>query len=329
MKEDNFDQDVEDLLPRPDLETTLAALHAASGKTVSSTLVYGLSDLEPEQIDQVRPVWESLPTAQRRRIMRTLADASETDFEQDYGVFARFALADLDADVRGAAIDALWDNEDLATLNELLQLAQNDPSLDVRAAAFSSLGRFILLGELDDLPIAAAERVREVAFRVWCNSQEDIDVRRRALEAFANSSDDRVIESIEQAYQHEDRRMQISAVFAMGKSCDERWSDHVLKELEATDAAMQYEAARAAGELELEDAIPQLKALAFGDDVDIRDAAIWSLGEIGGREAVRALELLAKEAKQRGDDDLLAAIEDAIASASLGDDDLYLFKLGT
>jgi len=154
-----------------------------------------------------------------------------------------------------------------------------------------------------------------------------VEVRRRALESLANSSHDLVATAIAEAYDSEDQRLQISALFAMGRSCDERWSEIVLAELDNEDAEFRYEAARAAGELEIEEAIPALSRFVFDDDVDVRDVAIWSLGEIGGKEAVRILNLLANDAKLNRDRDLAEAIEDALAIAELGGSNLYMMRL--
>jgi HEAT repeat protein len=108
----------------------------------------------------------------------------------------------------------------------------------------------------------------------------------------------------------------------MGRSCDEQWEEIVLKELSSLDPEMRFEAARAAGELTLTDATPQLARLARGTDREIKEVAIWSLGEIGGNAALRVLNTLAAEAREADDNDLLEMIEDAIGSASLAGGDL-------
>lgn len=310
-----------------DLEGALHALQTHSGRVVAPAILYGLSGITHDEAASITSVWSQIDASHRRHIMRVLADSAEADFELDYTSLAQVALRDEDADVRQAAIDALFASEDVETMDLLVSCALGDPSIDVRAAALSALGPYILAGELDELPQQDVVRAQDAALRMWENEHEDIDVRRRALEALAHSSRDEVYPAILEAFRHEDRRLRISSLFAMGKSCDERWADVVLEELESTDAEIQYEAARAAGELEIEDAVPVLKTLAFGDDVEIRDVAVWSLGEIGGREAKRALELLARDAKARGDDDFLEALDDAIASAALGGDDLYLMNM--
>jgi HEAT repeat protein len=82
---------------------------------------------------------------------------------------------------------------------------------------------------------------------------------------------------------------------------------------------MRYEAARAAGELEIEEAVPLLGRLILDDDREILEVVTWSLGEIGGKEAVRILEAMAETAEETDDDVLMEAIEDAIGNASLAD----------
>lgn len=309
------------------LDDALQALQHYTGRTVPSAIVYGLSGITRDEAADFSRVWGLIEAAHRRHIMRVLADTAEADFELDYTSVAQIALRDEDANVREAAIDALFASEDLETMDLLIACALHDPSIDVRAAALSALGPFILAGEFEEIDARAAARAQIAVLRCWENEHEDIDVRRRALEALAHSSREEVYPAIMEAFRHEDRRMRISALFAMGKSCDERWADIVLAELESSDPEIRYEAARAAGELELQDAVPTLKTLAFGDDVEIRDVAVWSLGEIGGREAKRALELLARDAEARNDEDLLEAVDDALANAGIGSDDLYLFDI--
>src|SRR5664279_2718178 len=312
-------------LKHPDLETTLATLRANDG-AVKSTIYYGLSGLAPTDLRRLAPIWDELLPAYRRKLVRELLEASEANFELDYSVLGQFALEDSDEGVREAAIELLWENESLPLMHRLIDIALNDEAIDVRAAAASALGRFILLGEMGDLPEAEVVKAQDTAVSILDNEAEDIDVRRRALEAIGNSSHEIVDEAIREAYDSPDHRMQISSVFAMGRTYDPQWSEFVLQQLDNDDAEMRYEAARAAGELEIEDALPALKRLAFDDDREVKEVAIWSLGEIGTREATRLLERLATDAKRAKDEELLEAIEDAIGTASLGGSSLYLMR---
>src|SRR5690606_36751293 len=110
---------------------------------------------------------------------------------------------------------------------------------------------------------------------------------------------------------------QASAVFAMGRTCDNRWNDIVLREIDNADPANRYEAARASGELEIKEAVPHLARLAQGPDREIKEVAIWSLGEIGGSYAMKILGALADVAEQDEDVDQLESIEEAFVNASL------------
>ncbi len=88
--------------------------------------------------------------------------------------------------------------------------------------------------------------------------------------------------------------------------------------LQSDDPEMRYEAARAAGELMIEDAIKHLRKLVLDDDREVKEVAIWSLGEIGGSEATRILQRLANDAENSDDEELIEAIEDALGSATMG-----------
>lgn len=309
---------------QPDLPTTLEALEKADEGSISATVFYGLSGLSDEDALQVRPAWDRLTAPVRRKILREMVDISEANFEMEFSAVGWFGLDDADASVREAAIEALWEDESVELMTRLIEMMQWDEVREVRAAAASALGRFVLLGELDELPEYAVNTVHEAVVNVLTNLDEDIDVRRRALEAISNSSLEIVDEAIQEAYSGDERRMQVSAVFAMGRSCDPQWSDFVLRELTSDDPEMRYEAARAAGELEIAEAVPHLTRLGLDSDREIQDMAIWSLGEIGGREALRILNAMAQDAEQNGDRDLREAIDDAIATANLASGSLTL-----
>jgi len=152
-------------------------------------------------------------------------------------------------------------------------------------------------------------------------------VRRRALESLGNSSAPGVYEIIADAYDSTDPEVRASAIFAMGRTCDrDRWGETVRRELSSTDDMIRYEAVRAAGELELRQSVTTLHNMALNDNGEIRKAAIWSLGEIGGPQAQRYLSTIAEIVEETsGDAELeeliLEAIENATLPSSLDLDD--------
>jgi hypothetical protein len=307
---------------QPDLVTTVEALKSSPPNKINSAIFYGLSNLSKADVETIRPVWHDLAPALRRKVVREMVELSETNYELEYRSFGLFALSDDDPGVREAAIEVLWEDASLEVMSMLIQMAQHDPNREVRAAATSALGRYILMGELGDLPESETRRALDAAVSLYQNVQEDVAIRRRALEAMANSSHSMVPGAIQSSYRSADREMRISSVFAMGRTCDDRWEDVLINELESDDAEMRYEAVRAAGELELASALPLLSKLIGDDDREIQMAAIWALGEIGGREAMRLLTSVAEYAEEEDDEDLLEAVEDALGSASFVDGDM-------
>ena len=220
----------------------------------------------------------------------------------------RFCLGDEDERVREAAIEGLWEDDDPTLINPLITLLQDDPSSSVRAGAAISLSRYVLLGELDKIKVRHFAPVREALLKTIHSPLEDLEVRRRATESIAYSSEESVRSIIEAAYYDEDESMRVSAVFAMGRSADPNWSHLVISELESSRPEMRYEAAMACGELELSAATPLLADLANDPDREVQEAAICALGQIGGNEARRILYTCYEE----GDQSLREAVEEAL-----------------
>ncbi len=307
---------------KPSLQATIDALRAHSEGVFNSIIYYGLSDLSTSDIESLKGFWESFDAGIKTQLLRALSEASEANFDLEYRAIGMLSLTDADPQVREAAIETLWSDESLDLLSKLIELAEWDESPSVRAAAASNLGRFILLGEYGDIPERDAARAQETVINLLLESDEEIEVRRRALEAIANSSHEIVDTAITEAYEGDDRLMKVSAIFAMGRTCDPRWAEQILREMSSPDAEMRYEAARAAGELELQEAVGLLGRLAAQGDLETRYAAIWSLGEIGGRDALRTLTVLAESVREEQDEDLADAIDEAIGNAGLPGRDL-------
>jgi HEAT repeat protein len=307
---------------KPDLATTLETLQTSEERIASPTLYYGLSGLTPAEVQRVGEKWDSIDPEKRYTLLMELAEASELNFEFDYRELGLFALNDSDANVREAAVELLWEDESLELMSRLIDIAQWDEAAPVRAAAASALGRFILLGEYDEISEKEASRAQDAAISILTNTDEEVDVRRRALEAIANCGHEIVTEAVQEAYDSSEQKMRVSSIFAMGRSYDPKWRETVLREISSADPEMRYEAARAAGELEIKEAVPYLGRMAVNDEREIQEVAVWSLGELGGREALRILSALSQDAEDAGDESLLEAIEDAIGSASIAGNDL-------
>lgn len=305
----------DDTLPRPSLDDVLAALKTDT--VPGPTLLYGLSDLDDAALATIREVWGKLDASQRRIIMQMLVDVSETNYELDYDAIGFLGLSDADEGVRQAAIEVLTENETITLMNRLIRMAEQDKSLLVRAEATRALGRFVLLGELGDLSEADFARVQKNVLQLLNDNQQPPEIQRRALEAIANCSHEIVTPAITAAYNSGDDLLKLSAVIAMGHSADERWEAAILQELDSDDTDMSKEAARAAGELQLVESVPHLIRMLQTADRDGQEIAIGALGEIGSKEAIRALTAARERAEEAEDDDMENLIEDALGNAAL------------
>ncbi len=323
--EDQDDHEDDELISereRPSLEATIKALRETDEGVYNATIFYGMAGLTSSEFAQVKPIWDKLDADYRYKLVQQMTDLSETNFDLEYHTVAEQSLDDSNPDVRAAAIELLWDDESITLMNRLIEMAQWDEAISVRAAAASALGNFILQGELGEIDEHETARAQDAVVSLLTDEDEDIDVRRRALEAISNSSHEILDGAIEDAYQSGDERMKASAIYAMGRSFDEKWEEIVMREIGSDNPAFRYEAARASGELELREAVPALGQLARENDVEIREMAIWALGEIGGSLALKLLAALAEEAQEQDDDDLVDLIEEAISAASIPGSDL-------
>lgn len=253
-------------------------------------LLYYLSDLEREDAARVHQIWGTLDVELRRQLVTRLVELAEADFKVDFGAVFRLGLADGDAEVRAASIEGLWEDEDVRLVPLLAVRLIEDEAIIVRAAAATSLGRFILLGELKKIrpdPLTTAYEALLVSYQ---NPREHVEVRRRALESLAYADNETVAGLIGEAYAVPDEKLHVSAVFAMGRSADPRWAPQVQQELFSPDPELRYEAARACGELQIPEAVDDLEELIKDADQEVQEAALWALGQIGGDKARAILE---------------------------------------
>jgi hypothetical protein len=284
------------------------------------SVLFALSNLHSNALAQLGQIWPTLPVERRTEIVSQLVDMSEADFEVDFGQVFRLCLDDTDPRVRTSAIEGLWEVEDVRLVRPLVRALTEDASDLVREAAAVSLSRFALSAELGHLQPRLAALVWESLWQTVNKAEEDVPVRRRALESLAYFDRPEVSTAIERAYHDEDSTMRVSAVFAMGRSTDEEWSTHILQELDSESPEMRYEAARACGELQLAGAVPRLSQMTADLDLEVKLAAVWSLGRIGGPEARRVLDICV----EMGDEALGDAAREALDEMDFMEEEIDL-----
>lgn len=292
----NFDDLLEDEAqtaePQYDVETLLDHLVNRNANVTARDL-YVLSDLSRQDAELVRRDWMLIAGEQRRQLILSLINVADDDVTWQLGRLLRIALEDPDAMVRKLAIEGLWEEVSPDLLGPLIQLLYNDPDEGVRAAAASTLGSYVLAGELDELDSAFAMRAEEALLAVLHNTEEALSVQCRALESIAYSGETGIRQLIENAYYSPEEEFRISSLLAMGRSADTRWRGLVRAELQNPSPQMRTEAARACGELEVQKAERELIELLADEEQSVRLAAIFAIGRLGGRRAQEVLRTIA------------------------------------
>lgn len=278
------------------------------GKPLVFSKLANLSTLSPEELRLFLETWASMGAARQRQIASQLVALAEESPSLNFDDIFLVCLHDPDEIVRVRAIEGLGEYENRSLINPLSTMLKEDSKESVRAAAAMALGKFALLAELGKLRPDDGAKVERALVAVIDNQEEQLEVRRRAVEAIATLSLPKVTEIIQEAYQGNDAKMRVSAIYAMGMNSDPAWLPTLVKELGNPDAEMRFEAAVACGELGMEEAVPHLVKLIHDLDSQVQFSAIAALGQIGGSEAEAAL----RECLNHPDEHIRDAATDAI-----------------
>jgi len=282
----------------------------------------GLSAAEQQQLSQQ---WMGIPVLRRRLVLDSMLALCEEDVLVSFDWFGFFALMDPDPHMREQGIQILRYEESLDLLEKFSDLLESDDDFRVRAAAAAGLGQYVFLGEIEEIPAHILHTLEERLLEVIRGSDEVL-VRRRALEALSFSGRKELVSLIEVAYTSDDEDWMISALFAMGRSANPRWEADVLASLTHSSPDIQLEAVRAAGELELRQAVPLLLDLLEDGDPDVRAASIWSLSQVGGPGVQEILFSLSDDTEDEEESSLLeAALDNLIFTDDLRSLDLLDF----
>jgi len=298
-------------------------------KPLGPNYLFLLNGLSPKEVKQLQEVWPRIPLRRRRAIMEDASALSDESFTVNLYELGKLALADPDPQVRFHAISTLWGEDDRDVTRRFVEIATTDPDPEVRANAVSALSNQMFLGAVDSLSERLLEEIESALFGILEDEAEDERVRRRALETLGYSQQrERIDEFIHQALQSTDDEWLASALRAIGNTMDEdEWGDTVLRYFDHVNPKIRSMAARAAGMLGLEDAVPKLLYLLRDADADVRMMAAWALSEIGaGGERVKdALKRASRNAASQEEREVISeAIDNFTFNAGLGDPQFLL-----
>ena len=299
------------------LTDSLKRLLTVEGPMHQQDLIY-LSDLSWDQMQELEAIWYGAPASRRVQLIKQLQKLANDDVQYNFKRIFLFALEDHHPAVRKVAVEGLWEEDSLFILEKLEGILLNDSSLEVRVSAAGVLSNYAYksaVGELDD---EHASRLQEVLQDVVQQADDGSELQRKALEALAFFEEDPIADDyIERLYWEGGYEEQASALIAMGRSMNTKWSSTIIKELGNPHPKLRKEAARAAGEMALRESVPDLIRLTQEDtDKEAIHAAIWALGQIGTPQAKRMLRHIANSSNK----DLQSAAEEALDEAMYSGD---------
>ncbi|HXH13983.1 MAG TPA: HEAT repeat domain-containing protein [Alphaproteobacteria bacterium] len=252
----------------------------------------------PQATEAFLAEFATLDLASQRQKIRELCETEEENYSENHAPIYAVVMNHPDPEVRRCAVEAMWYYPDEAYLDRILNVVWFDSDEEVRGRAAMVLGRYMYEGfVMEELDESLAQRVKRILFELSTDERESITVRRFALEALSFCTDDpKVLNLIEQGYFSPDQRMQLSALFAMGRSGLERWHGYLLRALHESEKEFRIEAICACGEAQIISAVPELQKMCFDMDRDIRLEAIWALGKIGDERALHTLQRCTRDA---------------------------------
>jgi HEAT repeat protein len=220
-------------------------------------------------------------------------------------------ILDADEDVRAEAAAAVWEHSDEEGLvQHVLRLSIEDASARVRAKALTALGRIIYEGSISGadessyqpdelLGEPSAELFKKVLAHLLATVSDEkrtLDERRFALEATGFlGHDPRIQELMRTFWARPEAGARLSAIFAMGRSGDQRWAGPIQEAIASKDEELRLQGIWAAGEAEIKAAGDALVRIVSGSkDRDERIAAIDAASRLGGESVAKLLLAIAE-----------------------------------
>ncbi|HEY60475.1 MAG TPA: HEAT repeat domain-containing protein [Anaerolineae bacterium] len=289
-----------------------------TSKPFSPTYLYVFSDIPPEYLREVKLIWNNIQAERRYLLLKDLEELMEADTLINCDDLGHFALGDSDPRIRSQAIRLLWECDDPKLGRRFCKVLQTENDEEVQTAAASALGKFVQLGELEEITKEIHDEVVELLLDTVQTHQFE-KVRRKALESLGYSSHEQVSGLIQQAIIEQDTKWVASALFAMGRSADTKWERQIIENIQNQDNEIKIEAIHAAGELELKAALPPLLQVLQKniDEDDIRHTAIWALSKIGGEDVEEALQDLLESTE---DEEEVETLKTALENLAFSND---------
>lgn len=306
-----------------DFSELIAAL-LDNSKPFAPRYLYRLSGLEGDEARQLFDSWPEVEAARRRALIEDLENLEESNTLVSFKRIFENALDDEDPQVRVRAIRALWEYDDSALIQPLMTMLDDDPEVSVQAQAAAGLGKFVWLGEIEEISHKSLDMIIDKLLAVMADKQIAPAIRVKTLASLGFASHPKVEALITDAYENGDEEWLRSSLIAMERSADNQWAPHVINNLYHEDTEVRLAAINAAGELEISEAVPMMIEMLQDNEEEIRWTAAWSLSKIGGDEVLEALENRLGEVE---DEEEIEVLENALDNLAIFDEsvDFNLF----
>ncbi len=251
------------------------------------------SDISPQDLKMVKNIWSKVSRERKSALLIDLEKLMRVDTLVSCDDFGLYALDDDDPTVKSLAIDLLWECSDLNLASRFIKILEEDKDPELSAAAASGLGKFVLLGELEEIPADTAKKILDTLVKKYL-SNGDQRLKQSILESLGYVSNSQIDGFIKEAIQKPEKDWILSALFAIGRSANTDWSKTVLEKLDDLDPEVQLEAIKAAGELEISEAKEIISEILEGSspEDEIHLQSIWSLSMIGGNDVLKLFNKL-------------------------------------
>lgn len=262
------------------------------GTEILNTNLARLSAMGDGDSGHFKDCWKKADAELRLRLVTAMVGLSEDDLALDFTGIFKLAVDDGEENIRIKALEGLELEDKHTYVRLIIKALKNDDSISVRTTAARALGKFALMAELDELPEVIGQDIFNALLEILENPGEPLELHRRALESIAPFQQELIHSYIEDYYYNDDPGAKASAIYAMGRNSSSRWLDYLIDEMQSSRAEFRFEAARASGEIEDEEAVSSLLRLLNDSDTEVQEAAIMALGKIGGKDARLALQQL-------------------------------------
>ena len=288
-----------------------------SKKPFNPQFLHFFSDISIDDLDKIKSIWSEITRDRKYNLLRDLESLMEANTLVSCDEIGYFALQDDDPRIRSQAIPLLWECSDIKLISIFMNFLQNDSNFEVNASAAAALGKFVLLGELEEIPEEPAKMVQDLLINEYIKTENDT-TKRRILESLGYSSNEKVNQFISSALKKDDKKWHLSALFAISRSANNIWDKVVVEKLTDLDPDIQIEAIKAAGELEIESAKEQIIEFMKSStpDEELHMQAIWALSKIGGNEIKELFEEMIEESEDDEKADILEMAMDNLDLAN-------------